>query len=218
MKKTIRLVSATALLLATLLPVSAYAEEPEYSGFLGDYSKLAEEKDAAGEAVLRYINPALKPGDYNSVIIDAVQFYPAPKPTEQVSERTLNDIRNYMDNGLREKMGGKLTIATEPGPGVLRLRPAITAVAPQSPGLKPYEIVPIGFLISAAKGRGKVAAITMEIEAVDSVTGERIGASVRKGVGAKLEKKDAQLTLEQLRPTLDKWIETGSSFMAEKLK
>jgi hypothetical protein len=45
-----------------------------------------------------------------------------------------------------------------------------------------------------------------------------MGASVRKGVGAKLEGKDGQLTLEQLRPTLDKWVETGSSFVAEKLK
>lgn len=217
MKNPIRVI-VTLLFFTALLPSSTYADEQKHSGFLGDYSKLTQEKDATGETVLRYINPALKPGDYNSVIIDAVQFYPEPKATEQVSEQTLNDIRNYVDSGLREKMGGKMTIATEPGPGVLQMRPAITAVASQSPGLKPYELLPIGFLISSAKGRGKVAAITMEVDAVDSVTGVRVGASVRKGAGAKLDSNDAQLTLEHLRPTLDKWIETGSSFMAEKLK
>lgn len=217
MKNSIRVI-ATALFFTTLLPSLAYAEEQTHSGFLGDYSKLTQEKDATGETVLRYVNPALKSGDYNSVIIDPVQFHPEPKATEQVSEQTLNDIRNYVDSGLREKMAGKMTIATEPGPDVLQIRPAITAVASQSAGLKPYELLPIGFLISSAKGRDKVAGITIEFDAVDSVTGERVGASVRKGAGAKLDSSSAQLTLEHLRPTLDKWIETGSSFVAEKLK
>lgn len=209
---------ATVLFFTALLPISAYADEQIHSGFLEDYSKLSQEKDATGETVLRYINPTLKSGDYNSVIIEAIQLYPAPKATDQVSEQTLNDIRDYVDSGLRGKMEGKVTVTTEPGPGVLRIRPAITAVASQTAGLKPYELLPIGFLISSVKGRGKVAAITMEVDAVDSVTGERIGASVRKGAGAKLDSSNAQLTLEHLRPTLDKWIETGSSFVAEKLK
>lgn len=217
MKNHIRSI-AIVLFVTALLPISAYAEEKTYSGFLGDYSKLSQDKDSTGETVLRYINPALKPGDYNSVIIDAVQLYPEPKATEQVSEQTLNDIRNYVDSALQEKIAGKMFVTTEPGPDVLVLRPAITAVASQTAGLKPYELLPIGFLISSAAGRDKVAAITMEFDVVDSVTGERVGASVRKGAGAKLESPKAQLTLEHLRPTLDKWIETGTSFMAEKFK
>ena len=217
MKNPIRVI-ASVLLFTALLPISTFADDKANSGFLGDYSKLTQEKDSTGETVLRYVNPALKPGDYTSVILDPVQLYPTPKATKQVSEQTLNDIRNYVDNGLKEKIEGKMTVATEPGPGVLVLRPAITTVASQSAGLKPYELLPIGFLISSATGRSKVAGITMEFDAVDSLTGERVGASVRKGAGAKLENDDAQLTLDHLRPTLDKWIETGSSFLAEKLK
>ncbi len=217
MRKTFRLVSAAALLATILMPISAHSEQ-QFSGFLGDYKKLAEEKDTAGETVFRYINPKISAGGYDSLLIDATQFYPAPKPSEQVSEGTLNDIRNYVDKGLREKLGEKLTLATEAGPGVLRIRPAITAVAAQTQGLKPYQLIPIGFLISSAKGRGKEAAIQMEVDVVDSVSGERMGASLRRGIGAKLEKKDSQLTLDHLRPTLDNWIETGSAFIGEKLK
>jgi hypothetical protein len=217
MKNHIRSI-AIVLLVTTLLPISTYAEEKKNSGFLGDYSKLTQEKDSTGETVLRYVNPALKPGDYTSVIIDFVQLYPEPKATEQVSEQTLNDIRNYVDGVLQDKIADKMFVTTEPGPGVLLLRPAITAVASQKAGLKPYELLPIGFLISSAAGRDKVAAITMEFDVLDSVSGERVAASVRKGAGAKLEGDKAQLTLEHLRPTLDKWIETGSSFMAEKFK
>jgi len=53
---------------------------------------------------------------------------------------------------------------------------------------------------------------------VDSVTGERMGASVRKGGGAKLASDKAALTLTDVQPLLDKWIDTGSSFVAEQMR
>lgn len=215
MNKAIQFIALAAM--GASIATSALADQ-QFSGFLGDYSKLSSEKDAAGETVLRYMNPNLKPGAYQKVLLDAVQFYPAPKASEHVDQQTLNDIRNYVDRGLRDKLGTKLALASEPGPGVMRIRPAITAVAGKTPGLKPYEILPIGFVISAAKGRGKEATIEIEVEMVDSLSGERMGASVRQGVGAKLEGKEAKLTLNHLRPLLDKWIDTGSAFVAERFK
>lgn len=216
MKNTIKLV-ISALLLTNSLATVAFAES-ENSGFLGDYSALSEVTDTAGDKVMRYVNPKFTAADYQAVIIDPTQYYPAPKPTDQVTTSTLTEISNYVDKGLQEKLGGKLTLATEPGPGIARVRPAITAVAANTPGLKPYEIVPIGFLISSVKGRGKEAVVQIEVEVVDSVTGELLGASVRKGSGAKLANKDAKLSLKDLQPLLDKWIDTGSSFVAERLK
>ncbi len=217
MKNTTKLAIVSALMLTNTFTNVAFAQS-ENSGFLGDYSALSETKDAAGDKVMRYISPKLTSADYQSVIIDPIQYYPAPKPTDQVTASTLTEISNYVDKGLQEKLGGKLTLASEPGPGVIRVRPAITAVSANSPGLKPYEIVPVGFLISSVKGRGKEAAIQIEVEMVDSISGELLGASVRKGIGAKLASKDAKLSLKDVQPLLDKWIDTGSSFVAERLK
>jgi hypothetical protein len=135
-----------------------------------------------------------------------------------VSASTLTDISNYLDKGLQDKLGAKVTLVSEPGPGVLRIRPAITAVAPQTVGLKPYQVIPIAFIITSAKGRGKEAAISVEFDVVDSVTGERMGASVRKGIGAKLASDKAPLSLHDVQPLLDKWIDTGASFVAEHVK
>jgi len=217
MKKAIQFIAVAAI--GAAVAVSASAADGESSGFLGDYSKLAKEKDATGEEVLRYVNPSLKPGAYQKVLIDAVQFYPAPQPSPQVDEHTLNDIRNYMDKSLRDKLGSKLALASEPGPGVVRMRPAITAVSSKHQGLKPYEILPVGFIISRGiVGKAKEATIQLEIEAVDSMSGERLGAVVRKGVGAKLEGKDPKLTVDHLRPLLDKWNDTGATFVAERMK
>ena len=217
MNKAVTLVSMGALLASFALASSGTALA-EDSGYLGDYSALKEVKDAAGDTVMRYVNPKLKPGTYKAVMIDPTQYYPAPKPSEQVSSRTLTDISNYLDNGLRAKLGAKVTIVSEPGPGVLRIRPAITAVAPKTVGLKPYQVIPVAFVVSSVKGRGKEASIQVEVDVVDSVTGERMGASVRKGVGAKLASDKAALTLTDVQPLLDKWIDTGSSFVAEQMR
>jgi hypothetical protein len=217
MKKAVTRVAMGALLASFALgsPGTALAED---SGYLGDYTALKEVKDAAGDTVMRYVNPKLKPGAYQAVMIDPPQYYPAPKPSEQVSSQTLTDISNYLDNGLRDKLGAKFTVVSEPGPGVLRIRPAITAVAPKAVGLKPYQLVPVALVVSSVKGRGKEARIQVEVDVVDSMTGERMGASVRKGVGAKLASDKAALALTDVQPLLDKWIDTGSAFVAEQMK
>ncbi len=213
-----RLSILLALAAGASLSAAVAADKGEYSGFLGDYSALKETKDASGDIVMRYANPKLKPGMYRKVILEPTQYYPAPAPTKQVSAATLDEIRNYVDKGLREMLGAKLAPASEEGPGVLRVRPAITAVAPQTPGLKPYQLIPIALVFTAAKGRGKEAVINIEVEALDSVTGERMGAALRKGVGAKLASDEAQLSLADVKPVLDRWIETGASVVAAQIK
>ena len=70
---------------------------------------------------------------------------------------------NYLDKGLRDKLGAKVTIVSEPGPGVLRNRPAITAVAAKDAALKPYQTIPVAFVVSSVKGRGKEAAIEIAV-------------------------------------------------------
>jgi hypothetical protein len=208
---------ALALALGIVLSAAAFAAA-QGSGFLGDYSALQAGKDATGERVMRYVNPKLNSGAYEAVMIEPTQYYPAPMPSRQVSAETLEEIRNYVDEGLRDRLGAEVKLASQPGPGVLRMRPAITAVASQTPGLKPYQYIPVAFIVSSAKGRGKEAAINIEVELTDSVSGERMGAAVRKGAGAKLASDDAQLRLDDLKPVLDRWIDTGASFVAAQMK
>jgi hypothetical protein len=217
MKKLIRLVSSGALLAAVALLPAGPARAQD-SGFLGDYADLSEVTDAAGAKVKRYVNPKFKPGAYQAVVLDPTQYYPAPKPTDQVSASTLTDISRYVDKGLREQIGAKVKLVSEPGPGVLRMKPAITAVMSKSESLKAYQYIPIAFLVTEVKGRDKEATMQIEVDLVDSLSGERMGAAVRKGVGEKLPNKEASLTLMDVMPLLNKWIETGASFLAENMK
>jgi hypothetical protein len=87
--------------------------------------------------------------------------------------------------------------------------------------LASVTLVPAGYAqaeVVSAVTRGETANLEVEVDVVDSVSGERMGAEVRKGVGAKLASKDATLTLTDVQPLLDKWIDTGTSFLLESMK
>lgn len=70
-------------------------------------------------------------------------------------QSTLQGITQYYDQTLKSHFAQVLPLATSPGPGVLVVRPAITAVSAQTKGLLPYEVIPIALLaagISSATG------------------------------------------------------------------
>jgi len=187
----------------------------QYSGFLGDYSMLSETMDARGERIMRYVNPKIHAGAYQAIMLEPTQFYPQPQPTKQVDANTLANIRQYMDTSLQAKLGEKITLVSKPGPGVLRIRPAITAVSGDKASLKPYQYIPFAFVITEAKGRKRTAALQVEVDVTDSLSGERMGAAVRSGEGTQLEGRNAKLTLDDVRPLLDKWTDTGATFVGQ---
>ena len=52
---------------------------------------------------------------------------------------------------------------------------------------------------------------------VDSVTGERVAAIVRRGIGATEKKSGDEFEFEYLKPTLDLWLEAKGRMMDEFL-
>jgi hypothetical protein len=91
----------------------------------------------------------------------------------------------------------------------VRIRIAISGVAAQGEGLKPYQYVPIAFLASmaarTATGTPQRAFIVVESEGTDSVTGELLGMRVRVGTGERLARDTGQqvITLDTVKPLLD---------------
>jgi len=200
----------------------------QYSGFLKDYSQLKEEKDANKEPVMRYINSKLVSGAYNKIIIDPVVFYPEPHADENVDADTLSQIKDYFDKDLRQKIGEQAAIVDQAGPGVVRMRVAISAVADEAAALKPYQYIPFAFLLHAVKkAAGKSAMdadLFAELELVDSQSGERLGAVVKKGIGTEVkeekegaDKGEKKVVLDNLKPVLDKWSKLAADFAGSYL-
>lgn len=205
-------VSATfraLVLLCALGSAAALAQDaPKYSGWLKDYSGLESFQDSMGNTVQRKVNPKLMPQNYKAVMIDKVELYPAPQPTDAVSEKTLRDVAAYADTQLREVLGAQVKLVDQPGPGVARLRVAITGASVGKADLAAYQYIPIAFLLTqasrAASGSPHQVKIFTEAEMTDSVSGERLLAAVREGKGDSYE--GDKVNVDSLKPLLGKWM------------
>lgn len=186
----------------------------DYSGYLGNYQDLKQVEGPNGEKFLRYANPMFTPANYDAVMIEKVKFYPKPEPTEQLSQETIDQIGSYMTDTLRQKIGEKVRVVDRPGSGVARLNVAITGVAGEKEGLKPYQIIPVALVVTMASrgisGTPEEAKLVVEAKATDSLSSVTLMKVVRVGTGEGLKKNEAgerMVTLESVKPLIDRWAE-----------
>jgi hypothetical protein len=219
--------------IATLIAIAAFAltagcasksTEPKYSGWLKDYSGLTEQTDPKGNKVMRFVSPDVTQGKYNAVIVEPVVFYPEPQTSPQVSAEALQQLSAYMTKKMKEDLTAKgISVVDAPGKGVVRLRTAITSIGVQVEGRSAYQYIPQAFIISgayrAAAGNPYQGALRLEVEATDSMTGERLVVGVRSGVGEALGRARSEaaapiLTVDSIKAVVDKWAEGGSDQVA----
>lgn len=181
----------------------------DYSGFLGDYSRLAPQQSPSGAPVMRWIDPALDISRYHSVYIERSQFYPKPQPTARISQKTLDDITRYYDGALQREVARTMPLARSPGPGVIVVRPAITAVSSAKEGLRAYEVIPVALVVAAvgaaAGTRDEETVIATEAAFIDGGTNQVLAQVVRKGTGMTLENDSQMMTAEDFKAVLDGW-------------
>lgn len=191
------------LVIATIAPVLA-----QDTGFLKDYSQLEMRKDAKGVERKIWINPKLRPQNYQQIIIEPITFFPAPSPTEQVSMGALDEIRAYIDSGVRKAVEASMPVVSTDGPGVIRFRWAITASSVDK-SLKAYQLIPFALIVTAAKRGTGIETydvkLMVEGEWLDSVSGEVLARAVRVAKGVEV-KGDTPLTLKVVQPQLDSWM------------
>jgi hypothetical protein len=202
-------------------PIANAAAQGKESGFLKDYSQLKTDKDPLGFERRIWLSSKLTRENYQKALIERVSFYPAPQPSEKVSMGTLNDIRDYGEAAIRKAIASVIPLADAPGPGVLRVRIAVTAVAVEGAKLKPYQLIPVALVLTAAteaagEGRRDVK-LAVESEITDSVSGEPLARSVREARGVHV-KSNEQLTLGAAKPQIDKWAEATRESVAARLK
>lgn len=192
------------------------------SGFLPDYSRLETLQNAKGQEWKAWVDPQYQKGSYRQVLVEKPVFYPEPKASAQVSSRALADIQEYMDANLRTVALKDVPQAAEPGPGVMRIRLAITAVSTSNSGLKPWQVVPAALVVQgamAATGNRKMEAeLRVEGIASDSVTGAPIAMFSRKGTGFQLKNAREQLTLDTVKPRLDEWAASTAEFVRQRFR
>lgn len=181
----------------------------EYSGFLKDYSQLKEAKSPSGAEVMRWMDPKLNINKFTSVYIEPSQLYPKPQATAKIPQQTLNGITSYYDQALKREIGKSLPLATGPGPGVIVVRPAITAVSSKTEGLHAYEVIPIALVaaaVSTASGiRDQETTLATEAVFLDGGSNGVVAQVVRKGTGTPLENSSQVMKADDVKKVIDGW-------------
>jgi len=194
------------------------------SGYLGTevYEKLEEVETRDGRKAKRWIGPKLSFANYKKVLIKDVTFFPEPVPNEQVSMETLYAVKGYLTENLRKRFAEVLNVTDEPGPEILSIQVAITGVEVKTEGMKAYEIVPVAAIFGGIKAmtgkRDRDVIVFAETAISDSVTGEMVGAGVRRLEGEHLKGKKEQLQLQHMQEGLDSAIEGAQGLMSETLE
>jgi hypothetical protein len=152
------------------------------SGFLGDtYAKL--QPDPANSDWLIWFNHPDVLKQSSTFVVDKVQVFFAPDaPQKDVDPADLAKLTDYFTKAINDALqAGHYSVVTEPGPGVMTLRFAIThlesnggktnMVMSGSEAVAAHVMVPVPGA-SELIPRLKVGSVSIEGEMVDSQTGE----------------------------------------------
>ena len=193
------------------------------SGFLKDYSQL---KDRGGDTMmLSYIDPKANFRVYSKIMLDPVRAYASSKDSSMatMSKEDQQRLLNYFDAALRENLKKDFTLVSQPGPGVMRVRVAITEAKGSLVVLDTVSsVVPIGLALSSVKAIAtskhlSVGEIGAEGEGLDSVTGKRLFAAVDARVGRKYTGKfDKFSKWHTAEDAIDFWAEQLRERLLEK--
>jgi len=200
----------------TKASVKKIAAGQEFSGFLKDYASLKPNPNLDGNA-LTFAAADAKQNlrSYFAIIVDPVEVYIATDAdASKISEDSRVALTNYFQHALISAVSDAFPVVGEPSPLTLRLRAALVGVdvggqvaAGDAPAdAKPFE---------RALNIGKVG---VEMELVDSKTGERIAAMVdRTNLGAGAEIGAANFSRVQkfaaAREAFDEWASRVRAFL-----
>ena len=212
------LVSLTGL--AVLFLITGCGSLPiKPSGFLGDYTDLKRTDD--GRGTLLYVKHNNVLSGYNKVMLDPIEIWFDPG-TEYygINPDELNILTDYFydaivqaleaerdQTGLKPKQG--YPVVNQPGPGVLRVRIAITGLTPELPkrGIgshSSFTYVQMKLNNSAAR---KISGFktSLEAELLDAQTHERLIAIVDQRASDTSALPPGPPTWEYAKSALEYW-------------
>jgi len=168
------------------------------SGFLRDYSQL--KPDPAAEGALTWLAPGEKLKQHKKFIIDPVivHFASDAKGTA-IDPAELKELADYFHSGVVKALSetGRYQVVSAPGPGVARVRIAITDIS---------RTVPVANIHPGTKLSGiGLGGAAMEAELVDSVSGDRLGAVMDSQSGGRLGVTAGLQTYGHAKEVMDGW-------------
>ncbi len=200
MPTTSRWMAAWALIVCASLVGCTGRPKVGHSGFLGDYSQFKPHPTVEGAEL--YESPSKSLKQYNRFIVDPVIAHFAPDAEgAAIDPGELKELTDYFHDQLVKGLSesGHYQVVNAPGPGVARLRIAITAIE---------KTTALANIHPAMKASGiGLGGAAMEAEAIDSVSGERVAAVVDSQSGGRLGITAGLKKYGHAQQVMDGWVE-----------
>ena len=207
-KSSISVLIAGLSLALTGCTSNSTISQSEYSGWLqDDYVMLQQDKDHAGSQHWIHSDETLS--KYTKVIIDPVKVHKVTETDFEVPQKVIDETTLYLQEALEKQFSKSYDIVTDSGPKVLRISAVISGTELTKQDLKAYNFIPVSLVVNLAKeaagARDRVAIISMEAYARDSLTNDKIAMVVQKSAQNTSVQVANDMTADILTPTLDFW-------------
>jgi hypothetical protein len=146
------------------------AGEPKQSGFLSTYDNLQQ----VTPTFRRYLPPGNEIRAFSKFMIDPIET--RLSGSQSIDPKDEQHLKQYMYQVVRQELSKNYTLVSDPGPGVARIRIAITNLRASSPAM---QMTP-GSKLAGVGGGGAA----VEVELVDSQTGKQIAAAIDTETGS----------------------------------
>ena len=160
---------------------------------------------------LRYINPTVNWNQYNKILIDPVTFWAGNNTKISASDQQM--LVNYFFQQMKERLGEKFELVSQPGSGVMKLDVAMTDVETATPVLRSISmIVPQAHMIANLKYLATgtmpfVGSAQAEAKLTDSVSGTVLALAVDKRIGGGSFTTGFQWQWGDAENAIDHWAE-----------
>jgi hypothetical protein len=209
-------------LVALLLGLGACAKtrqtrSTETRGFMGDYSQLSE--DESGRVALVYVKPDADWRKYDAIMIDSVTVWHDTEDSK-ISDEDAQMLTDHFYAAIHDELAKDYRMVDQPGPGVMRLRAAVTETKGANVIGNAVTSIHLGAKVAstamgaAADTQVFVGRATFEGEIRDSMTDVRLMAAVDQRSGTKNPLVGLK-KWSQVRRIMDVWSENLRERLSE---
>jgi hypothetical protein len=138
---------------------------------------------SAAHAATYYAQPGIERRTYTKALIEDLQLrYDDASPIKDFDSEQAQRLRAAALEELRATIAERFEVVTVAGPGVIRVRAAITGIRAEEKRKRFWQYTPVGLIktrVDAASGANvALRAATVELEIVDAASGERLGGAI----------------------------------------
>jgi hypothetical protein len=171
-----------------------------------------------------YMKPGADLKAYSSLIIEPLGYI--ERDSTGAWSLLVSDDKSKIDASFRKSMTDALraqhiAVVTEPGPGVARLRVAVTGLQQVKPDFKVRDLVPVKLVFNIVRNAAGAEPYLLDVSTVsqlsDSQSGDLLAGGINKLQDSETKKVAEPITAEYLKKMVDKETKLGAISLAKAM-